>query len=152
MKEGFPMSEEPEPESLRAVYSEISTSYHGIDDFRARLLSLLPIASGAGGLLILLQKDGAKEYLGPISLFGFFVTVGLFIYERIGFRRCKELIELGVDFEHKMQVTKGPFESKSKWDDHLINVQTAGWFVYIPVFVGWIYMAYLGFYPFMTEK
>jgi hypothetical protein len=152
--EGGPMSEEPKPEpeqdSLRAVYSEISASYHAIDDFRARLLSFLPVASGAGGLLILLQKDGAKESLGPISVFGLCVTLGLFFYELIGSRRCKDLIKLGADFEHEMHVENGPF--KSKLHDYFINVRKAGWFVYTTVLVGWIYIAYLAFYPLIVEN
>ena len=48
-------------ENLRVVYSEVCRSYHAIADFRAKLLALLPIASGAGGLLVLSEKDTVKE-------------------------------------------------------------------------------------------
>ncbi len=43
--------------SFQIVYGEICTAHHGIADFRAKLLALLPIASGAGLLAILLPDD-----------------------------------------------------------------------------------------------
>ena len=57
------------PENLRSVYGEVCQSYHAIADFRAKLLALLPVASGAGGLLILAEKDAVKDYLGSIGVF-----------------------------------------------------------------------------------
>ena len=73
--------------ALRTAYQEVCSSYHGIAEFRAKLLGLLPLASA--GIFLLLDnalldaanKDFAKQYLGPIGLFGFVVTLGLFFYE-----------------------------------------------------------------------
>ena len=44
-----------DPENLRAVYEQICRGPDGIADFRAELLALLPIVSGAG--LFPLLKD-----------------------------------------------------------------------------------------------
>src|SRR5215216_2596040 len=95
---------EIKPEDLRIVYSEVCRSYHAIADFRAKLLALLPIASGAGGLLILGQKEKLNEYLGPIGVFGAAVTLGLSVDELRGIQRCKALIKAGKALETKMGV------------------------------------------------
>src|SRR5262245_14517245 len=69
---------------LQNVYQEICTSYRAIDDFRAKLLALLPFATG-GGIFFLLNKDIAttelKPFFLPIGLFGFAITAGLFAHE-----------------------------------------------------------------------
>jgi hypothetical protein len=136
---------EVKPEDLRAVYSEVCKSYHAIADFRAKLLALLPIASGAGGLLILAEKDTVKVYLGPIGLFGVAVTLGLFIYELRGIQRCKDLIEAGKALETEMKIV-GQFSSRQK--GHLggwVGAETAGWVVYLTVLAAWCYLAIVGF-------
>ena len=80
---------------LPTVYAQICTSYHAIDDFRAKLLALLPFATGAG-IFLLLNKDAVtadtKVFLGPIGIFGFVITLGLFVYEIYGIRKCGALI------------------------------------------------------------
>jgi hypothetical protein len=136
---------EVNPEDLRAVYSEVCKSYHAIADFRAKLLALLPIASGAGGLLILAEKDTVKEYLGPIGVFGVAVTLGLFVYELRGIQRCKDLIGAGNALETKMGID-GQFCSRRK--AHLggwVGAETAGWIVYLTVLAAWCYLAIVGF-------
>jgi hypothetical protein len=69
-------------ENRRAVYQELCASYRFIDDFRARLLGFLPLAS-AGGIFLLLGPfaKNAAQYLLPVGLFGFTITLGLFSYE-----------------------------------------------------------------------
>jgi hypothetical protein len=136
---------EIKPENVRIVYSEVCKSYHAIADFRARLLALLPIASGAGGLLILSQKDTVKGYLGPIGVFGVAVTLGLFVYELRGIQRCKALIGAGKALEGKMDISDGQFNSRPKgYLGGLIGAETAGWIVYLAVLAGWSYLAIVG--------
>ena len=48
-----------------AAYTELCRSYHAIDDFWAKLLAILPIASGAGGVLLLANKPAVADYLEP---------------------------------------------------------------------------------------
>lgn len=141
-----PDPEDPRPEDLRSVYAEICKSYHGIDDFRARLLALLPIASGAGGLLILADKDTVKDFLGPIGIFGALITLGLFIYEVRGIQKCNVLIDRGKAVETAMKVKEGPFSSHPKGHLYgLISAVTAACIVYLTIFAAWCYLAIVGF-------
>lgn len=136
---------EIKPENLRIVYSEVCRSYHAIADFRAKLLALLPIASGAGGLLILSEKDTVKQYLGPIGIFGAAVTLGLFVYELRGIQRCKALIKAGSALETRMDIADGQFGPRPKGHlGGLIGAETAGWIVYLTVFAAWCYLAIVG--------
>jgi hypothetical protein len=135
---------EPTPESLRTVYTEVCRSYHAIADFRAKLLALLPIATGAGGLLILTRAETVKQYLTPIGIFGAVVTLGLFIYELRGIQRCKALIETGKLFEAGMGIANGQFGARPK-SRGLVSAETAGWIVYTTVFAAWAYLAIIGF-------
>ena len=136
---------EIKPENLRIVYAELCQSYHAIADFRAKLLALLPIASGAGGLLILAEKNVVKEYLTPIGVFGAAVTLGLFIYELRGIQRCKALITAGKALETEMDIADGQFGSRPKGHLRgLIGADTAGWIVYLTVLAAWGYLAIAG--------
>ena len=136
---------EIKPENLRIVYSEVCSSYHAIADFRAKLLALLPVASGAGGLLILAQKETVKEFLGPIGLFGAAVTVGLFVYELRGIQRCRALIRAGKALESRMEILDGQFGSRPKGHlGGLIGSEMAGWIVYLTVLAAWCYLAIVG--------
>ncbi len=84
-----------------AAYSEVCRSYHAVDDFRAKLLALLPIVSGTGGILLLANKDMVARHLGPIGLFGVLVTLGLFCYELRGLQRCGKLLDVGLRLEER---------------------------------------------------
>jgi hypothetical protein len=75
----------PAKGTLVSAYIELCKSYNAIDDFRAKLLGFLPLASGTGIFLLLssgLSKSEAREYfeqfMTPIGVFGFVVTLGLF--------------------------------------------------------------------------
>lgn len=94
---------------LKVVYQELCNSYRAIDDFRAKLLGFLPLASGTG--IFLLVKDEtafekAKPYFWAIGLFGFAITLGLFFYEIYGIRICTYLIETGKKLEGNMGFNK----------------------------------------------
>ena len=49
---------------LLAEYQEVCKSHSGITDFRAKLLALLPIASGAGVGLLVTQGQGEASGTG----------------------------------------------------------------------------------------
>jgi hypothetical protein len=57
------------------AYNQLCTSYHAIDDFRAKLLGFLPLVTG-GGLVLLtgLKKDVRQEFFAPMGVFGILVT------------------------------------------------------------------------------
>src|SRR5215472_8381696 len=70
---------------LIIAYQKLCNRHQQIDDFRGKLLALLPIASGAAALVLLLNNSNAVgKYLLPIGVYGFAVTSGLFIYELHG--------------------------------------------------------------------
>jgi hypothetical protein len=92
---GKAMPEEPQQNKagLIAIYQQICTSYQGNIDFRAKLLGFLPLATG-GGIFLLLNTltDETKQYMFPVGVFGFAITLGLFSYEIHGILRGNLLI------------------------------------------------------------
>src|SRR5947209_745959 len=100
-------------ESRHVVYQEICKSHGAIADFRAKLLALLPAASGAS-VFILLEKDTNATpaqathahathahlgLLGPLGLFGFAAIFGLFMYELRGVEDCVKLRKRAEEME-----------------------------------------------------
>jgi hypothetical protein len=70
------------------AYDEICISYRSIDDFRAKLLGFLPLATWTGIFLLFNKIPNAtqdiKYFVGAIGVFGFSSTLGLFLYEIMG--------------------------------------------------------------------
>jgi len=142
---------DPDLENLRTLYKELCTSYRAIDDFRAKLLAALPLASGTG--IFLLSGDLGKldtSMLLPIGLFGFVVTLGLLIFEIHGIRRCTHLIALGKYLEAQLEI-EGQFgnrciglqplgESQSKLRRY-INEPLAAGIIYPAVLASWFFLA-----------
>jgi len=77
---------------LLAAYSEVCRSYHAIDDFRTKLLGVLPLTSLAGVFLIDTNKSvfsptsDAHVILGFAGIFAALLTLALFGYEVRGMR------------------------------------------------------------------
>jgi hypothetical protein len=88
------LAETNDPKYLLPAYEQLCTSYHGIDDFRAKLLGFLPLVTG-GGLVLLTGRsvDVRKDFFGPMGLFGIAVTAGLLAYELFGIKKCHTLVE-----------------------------------------------------------
>lgn len=148
---------DPEPissENLRTMYRELCTSYRAIDDFRGKLLGFLPLASGTGIFLLIhdpSKQDVANAALLPIGLFGLLVTLGLFIFEIYGTRRCAHLIVFGQSLEKHLHV-EGQFTHRP------LGLRTAGKspigisrFVSEPLASGVIYSSVLGAWAFLIS-
>ena len=150
-------SQEPPDERrtdiLLAAYSEVCTSYHAIDDFRTKLLGILPIASLAGILLLgkdNLFQDGSssQKLIGFASFFAAAFTLSLFLFEIRGILRCHHLIQRGVQLETALQV-KGQFYVCSRQHDEaaqskiekVFNAKVAASAVYSLVFAAWLFLA-----------
>jgi hypothetical protein len=101
---------------LLAEYQEICKSHAGITDFRAKLLALLPIASGTGIGLLLVQTDGQSEFsawlLIALGAFGALVTMGLFFYEFHQMDDCQQLRNRGAWIEERLGLGPGHFGAK----------------------------------------
>jgi hypothetical protein len=101
-------------EILLTEYQEVCRSHAGITDFRAKLLAILPIASGAGVGLLVAQEEGdlsSREaaLLVALGIFGAVVTAGLFLYELRQIDVCKQLRERAAAIENELGIEAGQF-------------------------------------------
>jgi hypothetical protein len=115
------LSDAPTPEERRRIllaeYQEVCRSHAGITDFRAKLLALLPLASGAGvGLLVAQGSDAVSTteagLLVALGAFGAVVTAGLFLYELRQIDVCKQLRNHAAWIERKLGIEAGQFGSR----------------------------------------
>lgn len=101
-------------ELLKIEYQELCKSHSAITDFRAKLLALLPIASGTGIGLLVFQVKGELENIEALLLiglgfFGALVTFALFFYELRQIDVCKQLRNHGSWLERKLGIEAGQF-------------------------------------------
>lgn len=128
---------------LIKVYDQLCQSYRAIDDFRAKLLALLPLATGGGIFLLVGDRtrvEAINPYLPAIGLFGFVVTLGLFFYEIYGIRKCHALIEAGIQLERSLGITDGQFRKRPRNVLYLINEPFATGVIYPAVLAGWMFL------------
>src|SRR4030095_1887294 len=130
----------------QALYNQVCSQHDGISEFRAKLLALLPIASGAG-IFLLFQKDGIPEnypHVAFIRAFGIAVTIGLFFYELRGIQKCIALITAAEQLEQKLSTEfDGAFKSKPSpvWG---VSAEAAALIIYPAVIGSWGYVITLG--------
>lgn len=134
----------------RTLYERVCTQHDGIAEFRGKLLSLLPIASGAG-IFLLFDNSGIPETLRPhlvaIGVFGLAVTTGLFLYELRGIQKCNALIEAARYLEQELSPgVEGAFRSRPQatWG---VGAETAALIVYPGVAGAWAYLGSLTYNP-----
>jgi hypothetical protein len=133
------------------AYERACTSYEAITEFRAKLLALLPLATGTGAFLLLQKQDATpqiRQLLGPIGLLGIVVTAGLFFYELRGMQRCARLEVQACILEEKLGLCKetGPFKGQPKrsWRE-MLGPPAAGLIIYIATAFTWLFVAGVGF-------
>lgn len=132
--------------NLPNVYEQLCQSYRAIDDFRAKLLGFLPLASAGGAFLLLNDPQKiklAKPFLEPLGIFGFVVTLGLFFYEIYGIRKCHALINAGKKLEYYLDITDGQFTKRPRNVLYIINEPFAAGVIYPAVLAGWMFLASL---------
>ena len=139
-------------DNLREVYRQLCDSYRAIDDFRTRLLGFLPLATGTG-LLVLVdvlldanRRALARPLLGPIGVFGFAITLGLFFYELYGIKKCDHLIQAGRQLETQLGV-EGQFCHRPRAVAGFLNEPVAAGIIYPAVLAAWLYVARLNTAP-----
>jgi hypothetical protein len=129
-------------ENLKTTYDQLCYSYRAIDDFRAKLLGFLPLASGTG--IFLLIPDNSKSplntYLVPVGAFGFLITLGLFFYEIYGIKKCHALIKAGQKIEDQMRI-RGQFQGRPPGVAGFINEPFAAGVIYPAVLAAWTFLA-----------
>ena len=138
----------PRPDDLSTAYKELCTSYRAIDDFRAKLLGFLPLATGTGIFLLLDKlkdvndlKLETRSLLAAVGGFGFFITLGLFLYEIYGIKKCCALIQAGKQMEGLMLINDGQFKSRPQNVAFIINEPFAAGIIYPTVLAAWMFFA-----------
>jgi len=148
-----------ETQSLLSIYQEICKSIHDVDDFRMKLLGLLPLTSLVGifalgkDSLFATQSDGSKHLIAFIGIFAAALTLSLFIYEIRGILRCHNLILRGRDIEELLGA-KGQFcvcveehackKEGKDWTERANNffdAKLAACVIYSTVSTAWIFTA-----------
>ena len=139
------------PDDLRLAYEQVFRSHDGIVDFRAKLLALLPLASGAGIFLLLGRSPASNQHLPAIGAFGALVTIGLFLYELRGIQKCYALSACGKLLEKELKLTKphgiAAFTDEPKPFLGLLSNALASAVVYSAVFGAWLYVATYSQHP-----
>ena len=142
-----------EDENVRRLYEEVCKAVHQTDDFRARLLALLPLSSGVGIFLLLQTSEGNEKHLTPIGIFGAAISFGLGLYEARQTVLCSHLVRVGAKLEEEMGFRKGQFCARPHppaiaswgnlwhWHNLLPSMPLASIVVYATVIAGWIYLA-----------
>jgi hypothetical protein len=141
---GVSATDTNDPKYVLDAYEQLCTSYHGIDDFRAKLLGFLPLVTG-GGLVLLTGRteDVRKAFFGPVGLFGIAVTAGLLAYELFGIKKCHALIEAAKAMERDMKVPAGQFRTRPNNLLKVVNEPFAAALIYSAALAAWTYLALL---------
>jgi hypothetical protein len=143
------VADDKRTERLLEAYKEVCTSYHAIDDFRTKLLGILPVASLAGILVVGKDTPLVEGTLQPLIGFGGFFgaafTLGLFLFEIRGILRCHHLIQRGKKLEDLLAV-EGQFhvcsgEHEGRGPERFFNAKVAACAVYSLVFAAWLFLA-----------
>lgn len=66
-------------EKLKLDYEKTTTYYHQLADSRFKLLTLVPLVTGA---TVLLSKDANPSSVLVLGILGFVVTLGIFLYNQ----------------------------------------------------------------------
>lgn len=143
-----------DPQNDLQAYHLLCTSYHAVDDFRAKLLGLLPVVTGAsmGFLLDKLQSaqslsPATQNALAAAGIFGFLITFGLFTYEIYGIKKCAALIKAGKQIENALCLPHGQFNSRPQNVAKVINEPFAAGVIYPTVLAAWTYFAFAFAWP-----
>ena len=153
MNEPNPVLPENKAEALRMAYQEICTSIHTYDDFRSKLLGLLPLISGISIFFLLSdtltdtsKRDFASQFLGPVGFFGCVVTIGLFFYELRGLQISNGFVEVGKKIEGQLGI-EGQFTHRPPKIAGFIGYTLAARVIYPAVLAAWVFVAMVLLWP-----
>ncbi|MGK5170330.1 hypothetical protein [Geodermatophilus sp. CPCC 205761] len=139
-------------EGSEAAYDRVCESYQAIDDFRMKLLGLLPIATGTGVFFLLndhvpdlgaeAPSDGSEplaQVLPVIGAIGAVFTLGLFSYELFGIKKCHYLIRAGQRLEVHLGV-RGQFRNRPRSLMGFVNEPFASALIYPASMAAWVFL------------
>lgn len=131
-----------------AFYERVCVGYQAIDDFRMKLLGLLPVATGTGVFLLLNGKaeligsdnTDVKKALAAIGIFGFIFTLGLFTYELFGIKKCHYIIVAGKRLEADLGI-QGQFSTRPADMAGFVAEPFASSVIYPACLAAWLFLA-----------
>jgi hypothetical protein len=127
-------------DSMSAVYAQVGENYRAVDDLRLRLLALLPLATGAG-ILVLLGGHSVDAGIGvPVGVFGMIATASLYFYELHGVEKCAHYIHRGVQLEDELNVP-GAFTNRPHQIFGVVSELLPAAIIYPASFAGWLFLA-----------
>lgn len=138
------MNDQPN-DDLKATYQQVCESYRAIDEMRTKLLGLLPLATGAG-ILVLSGRNSAgppAALAAGIGSFGILATLGLFSYELHSMKKCGALIDAGRLMEESLNIN-GQFRRRPQEVAGFIDEPFAASMIYPASLAGWTFFALLG--------
>jgi hypothetical protein len=106
------------------------------------------IASGSGIFLLLTKRSEPIDttYVYAIGLFGFLITLGLFIYELRGIQHCKHLEQLASRLEEQLQLREAQFIRPPKARlGGFLGAEGAAYIIYPTMLIAWAFIAFVGF-------
>jgi hypothetical protein len=146
-------------QALLTLYQEICKSIHDIDDFRMKLLGLLPLTSLVG--IFALGNNSvfaahehnleSQRLIAFVSIFAACLTLSLFVYEIRGILRCSNLISRGADIENSLGMIgqfrvcmeehecKKTAETWAKRAVHFFDAKLAACVIYSTVSTAWVF-------------
>jgi hypothetical protein len=150
----------PSTSVLVAAYEQLCATHHALDDFKMKLLGLLPIASVVGLFSLAATNSGPSaavvqpnQIILYVGVFAAAFTLGLFIYELRSILMCHDLIVQGRSIEALMGV-QGQFcvcaeerrtsQYRTRWKyvlAHHLNGKLASSSIYSLVFAAWLFVA-----------
>jgi len=126
--------------SMLAVYAQVGENYRAMDDVRLRLLALLPLATGAGVLVLLGGHSVAAAIGVPVGVFGMVATISLYFYELHGVEKCAHYIDRGAKLEEDLGVP-GSFIDRPHHIFGVVSELLPSALIYPASFAGWLFLA-----------
>jgi hypothetical protein len=102
----------PRTQTLLKEYGEVGQMFRKLTDIRFRLLSFIPLVSGASVAFTVVQEDFAKAGVALFALFGLATTIGLIIYNARNDQLYNELVDRAGTIERSVGLHDGYFANR----------------------------------------
>lgn len=132
------MAQQGTDAALLKEYEQVVQQFRALTDIRFKLLAFLPLGT-VGTLVVIANQKDATQIAGAFGLFGFFVTLGLFVYNLRNDQHYDELVGCAAQIERDLKLFDGSFAHRPstwhrligsikvehRWPIHLVYVASA---------------------------
>jgi hypothetical protein len=129
---------------LEALYAEVCGSWRLLVDVRFKLLALVPAVSAVTlGVLLPSRREGEGLDAGAglvIAIFGFVVTLALWIYDQRNSQLHDELVSRGRRIEYELGIGVGQFRGRPG-SRGVVKHDIATAIVYVATLAAWLVAA-----------